>query len=139
MELYRDFGKAKVPFFALGIGVMAKLIINLILIPIPDFGINGAAIGSLVCNIIACLIGYIVLIKTINFNFSFIKYILKPIIATIVMGLCSYSIYISINGERLAIIISIIIAIITYGISIFILRIFTRDEFEELTNSALHK
>ena len=56
-------GKIMTPAVALGIGVVVKLVLNLILIPIPAIGINGAAIGNVACNVIACAIGFIVLKK----------------------------------------------------------------------------
>ena len=57
----QGLGKVKIPTIALGIGVIIKLILNIILIPIPQIGIYGAAIGSVVCHIISFTIEFIAL------------------------------------------------------------------------------
>ena len=56
-------------------GVVAKLILNLILIPIPSIGIYGVAIGSIVCHIISFSIGFIVLKRSLKMNFKVISLI----------------------------------------------------------------
>ena len=81
-------------------GVVAKLILNIALIQIPSIGVNGAAIGTIFCNLIACIIGFSVLKKNIDIKFSFSKYIFKPVMATIIMSVCSYAIYLGIRLAR---------------------------------------
>ena len=127
----QGIGKVAVPAIALGTGVLVKLILNIILIPNPDIGANGAAIGSVVCHLISCIIGIVALRKYIKIEFNFKKCIFKPILATIMMTICSYFVYISLKGivaERLSTIILLIVAVIVYAISIIVLRIFTKEE-----------
>lgn len=112
-------------------GVIVKLILNITLIQIPSIGVNGAAIGTIACNIIACIIGFNVLKKNMDIKFSFSKYIIKPIIATIIMSVCSYAIFLGINSiipEKIATIIAIGMAVITYSLAIVVLKIFTKEE-----------
>lgn len=127
----QGYGKLRTPTIALGIGVVAKLILNLILIPIPSIGINGAAIASVVCHAIAFSISIIVLMKTIKLDLTFMKFVIKPLIATGIMGICSYFIYtllIGIISGSMATIIAIIIAVIVYILAIIALKIFTKEE-----------
>ena len=66
-----------------------------------------------------------------DIKFSFSKYILKPIIATIIMSVCSYAIYLGINciiPEKVATIIAIGTAVIIYALAIITLKIFTKEE-----------
>ena len=95
----------------------------------------GAALATCACHAVAFIIGYRVLIKNINLNLNFSKFIIKPILATAIMGFCSYAAYFQLNsitGEKLATIIAIIFAIITYIISILTLKIFTKEEILSL-------
>ena len=51
------------------------------------------------------------------------------------MGVCSYYIYTLLNGiivERLATIISILVAVIIYALSIVVLKVFSKDEIMTL-------
>lgn len=136
----QGIGKVMVPAIAFSIGVIAKLILNTILIPIEQItifginipmGVNGAAIGTIVCNVIACVIGFTVLKKNMDIKFGFEKFIIKPIIATGIMGVCSYAIYIlahSIIPERISTIIGMLSAVIIYAVTIIVLKVFTKEE-----------
>ncbi len=127
----QGFGKVMVPSIALGCGVLTKLILNLVLIPIPWIGVNGAAIGSVACHIVAFTIVINVLRRNIKLNLPFSKFIMKPIIATVIMSICSYSLFIILNGimaEKLATILAMLFAVSIYIISIVVLKIFTKEE-----------
>ena len=135
----QGMGKLIVPIMGLGCGVIIKLILNIILIPIPEIGINGAAIASVVCHIISFCISFIVLNKYIKISLSLKKCIIKPIIATIIMVIFSWNIYIDlcntsitcmleINPQRVATIISIIMALIIYIICIILLKVLSKEE-----------
>lgn len=127
----QGLGKVMVPAMAFTVGVIAKFIINVVLVPIPEIGVNGAAIGTIACNMIACVIGFIVLKKNMNIQFKFSKYIIKPIIATFIMSICSYAIYIillKIVSLKIAAIIAICLAIAIYALAIVSLKVFTKEE-----------
>lgn len=128
----QGIGKVMVPAVALGIGVVVKLILNLVLVPNPAIGVNGAAIGNVVCNVIACIIGFVVLKRNIDIEMKFSKFVLKPIMATVIMGICSMGVYTVLIGMHLAMkkatIIAIIVAVITYALALVVLKIFTKEE-----------
>jgi stage V sporulation protein B len=127
----QGLGKVMVPATAFAVGVVAKLIINVTLVPIEAIGVNGAAIGNIVCNAIACLIGFIVLKKNMDIEFKFSKYVLKPLVATFIMSVCSYAIYIlllKVMPLRLSAIIAMIMAIIIYALAIVCMKLFTKEE-----------
>lgn len=127
----QGLGKVMVPAIAFSVGVVVKLILNLVLIPNPTIGINGAAIGTIACNVIACIIGFTVLKNNMDIKFKFSKYILKPIFATIIMAICSYAIYLGINSiipGKIATIIAIGSAVIIYAVALIALKVFTKEE-----------
>lgn len=131
----QGFGKVKVPVIALTIGIIAKIIANVILIPIEGIYENGAAIGSIVGHGISLIIVYVVLKKTVKLDFSLIKLSIKPILATLIMAICSYGAFIFVKsfvGIRISTIIAIIIAVIVFAISVVILKIFSKEEIEML-------
>lgn len=129
----QGLGKIMIPAISSFIGLIVKLISNIILIQIPEIGVNGAAIGSILNNIVAFIISYIMLSKTIKLNIKLTKFIIKPTLATIIMCLCSYSLYLILitKGvqEKMVTIISLVFAVGIYGISIIILKIFNKEEF----------
>ena len=115
--------------------MIVKLILNLILVPIPSIGVNGAAIASVACHVVAFMISIMALRRTIKIKLSMKKFVIKPILATLIMGICSYFIYSSLLGiivEKLATIIAILSAIIIYVLAVVSLRVFSKQEIKML-------
>ena len=128
----QGLGKIMVPAITSFIGVMLKLILNIVLVPNPKLGVNGAAIASVINNLFAFLLSYIILRRTIKLNLNFKKFILKPVLSTFAMCVCSYYLYTimisSIISAKLATILAIVIAVIIYVVMIIILKVFDEDE-----------
>ena len=87
----QGLGKLLLPAGALCIGVLIKLIMNLVLIRIPSINVYGAAIGSVVCHLIATIIVANVLSRTIKLQTSLKEVIIKPIISVLIMAVISRS------------------------------------------------
>lgn len=115
--------------------MIVKLILNLILVPIPSIGVNGAAIASVACHAIAFTISIICLKKAFNMKFAISKYIIKPALATGIMAICAYSIYLMLSGiiaGKLATILAIGVAVIVYVLAIVALKVFNKEEIQSL-------
>ena len=131
----QGYGKLMIPTISLATGVVVKFILNITLVPNPEFGVYGAAIGSVACHLVAFCIAITALRKNIKLNLTFTKFVIKPTIATAIMGVCSYFIYLTLKGiiiERLATIISIIFAVIIYVLAIVVLKVFSKEEIKML-------
>jgi len=132
----QGIGKIFIPAASLGIGAITKLILNLILIRIPEIGINGAAIGSVCCHLVATCIGFTILRKNIKLDTNFVQFILKPVVATGIMALMtvmSEKILINfIGSSRVITLLAIIIAVITYFLSVILLKVFEREDYHML-------
>lgn len=79
----------------------------------------------------AFTIAMTVLRKTIKLDLTFSKFVVKPVIAVAIMGICSYFSYITLSGiiaQKLATIISIIIAVIVYALAVIALKVFSEEE-----------
>ena len=129
----QGFGKLMIPTISLATGVFVKFIFNITLIKIPSIGVYGAAWGSVACHLVAFTIAFTLLRKNIKLNLTFSKFVVKPIIATVIMGICSYFTYLVLKGiiiERLATIVAILVAVIIYVLSVVILKIFTKEELK---------
>lgn len=127
----QGYGKLMIPTVSMGIGVITKFILNVALIPNENIGIYGACIGSVACHVVAFIIAFTSLKRNIKFKLPFIKFVVKPIIASIIMGICSYFIYFVLKGifiERMATIIAILVAVIIYVLAVVVLKIFTKEE-----------
>ena len=131
----QGYGKLKIPAISLGVGVIVKLILNLILVPIPDIGVKGAAWASVVCHAVAFSIAFTSLRRNIELKLPMSKFVIKPIAATVMMGICSYYVYsilVGIISQNMATILSIMIAGIVYILALVALKIFTEEEISML-------
>lgn len=136
----QGLGKVMVPAAALAIGVFVKWILNKILVPIPTEvfplgGAAGAAFATDVCHIIAFMIVFIVLRRTVKLELSFSKMVIKPIIACGMMGIVSYGTYMicnSISMGRWGTILALVVAVITYVLSVIVLKIFDKEDIQML-------
>lgn len=109
------------------------MILNLILVPIPEIGINGAAWGSVACHLVAFTIAITSLKKTIKLDLTVSKFVIKPIFAVTIMGICSYFSYVTLSGiiaKKMATIIAIVIAVIIYALAIVALKVFSEEEMQ---------
>ncbi|MCI8470224.1 MAG: hypothetical protein HFJ35_01810 [Clostridia bacterium] len=113
--------------------MLVKLILNLVLVPIPEIGVNGAAWGSVACHLVAFSIAMTSLRKTIKLDLTFSKFVIKPVIAVMIMGICSYFSYLTLSGiiaKKLATIIAIAIAVVIYALAIVALKVFSKEEIQ---------
>lgn len=132
----QGLGKVNIPVISLAIGVFVKLILNIVLVRInPNIfvlgGVAGAAFATVICHVISMSISFLVLKRTINLKFNILKFVVKPLIASLAMGISGFYIYNflkSIIMQNIAIILAIIFAIVIYIISLIIIKIFDKDE-----------
>ena len=127
----QGFGKVMIPATALGIGCIVKLILNIILLKIPFFNVYGAAIGSIACHAVAFAIVFNVLKKYVKLDLPFNKFVIKPVIATAIMAICSYTLYLLMNriiSGNLATLIAMIFAVIIYLAAVVALKIYNKED-----------
>lgn len=132
----QGLGKIFIPAISLGIGAITKLILNLVLIRIPEIGINGAAIGSVCCHLVATCIGFTILRKNIKLETNFMQFVGKPVLATLIMAgttiLTENLLGIFTDSTRIITVLSIFIAIVVYFLAVIGLKIFERDDYHML-------
>ncbi len=123
---------AKVPVISLAIGVTVKTILNIVLVSNKDINIAGASIGSVVCHIIVFSICFTVLKRKLNLKFPLMKNVIKPAIASVIMGVAvfgAYKLVSSFLGNTLSTLISIFIGVIVYGLFVVILKVLSHEEW----------
>ena len=136
----QGLGKVTAPVISLAIGVTVKLILNLILVKInPNTfifgGVAGAALATVICHIISMTISFIILKKNVKIKFGFLKFLVKPLLASLLMGisgLLMYNFLKSIIMQNIAILLSIIFAIVIYIIALIVVKIFNKEELAML-------
>ena len=141
--MLQGLGKQFVPVISLLIGVIVKLMVNLILVRInPNQfllgGVAGAATGTLLCYISSLLISSILLKNNLNMKIKDKTVFVKIIIATFCMALCSkitFVLFLRITSEKMSTIIAIFMAVIIYVFEIIKMKIIDIRELNFKKNS----
>lgn len=124
-------GKMYTPALALLIGCVIKIGLNLVLITNPNINIYGAVISSFICQFVVFMIVYITMKRNIKVKFEPMKHIVKPLLAGLIMGAVIFFINYLFNGvirNSILTIINIMIGAVVYLISVFALKILSKDE-----------
>lgn len=128
----QGLGKVNVPVIAFALGGIIKLVLNLILIPIYKIGIYGAIISSIISDICIFFICFVALKKSLRNKISIKKFVIKPVISSIIMTFFSYTIYTvlqsQIQNRIILLLASVIIGLISYIISIIMLKNLSEEE-----------
>ncbi|MFQ7292040.1 MAG: polysaccharide biosynthesis C-terminal domain-containing protein [Monoglobales bacterium] len=140
----QGIGKVFVPAIGLIFGCIIKVILNLLLIRIPSINIYGAAISSIMCQIVSFLIVFFIMTKYVKINITVSKYILKPLISGIIMGIAAIGVYklmmlilgagfiANLIANLIATLISIAVAAVVYFGLIFVLHVLNEHEVKQL-------
>jgi len=140
----QGIGKVFVPAMGLLIGCIIKFILNIVLIRIPSVNIYGAAISSIICQIVAFLVSYIMMRRYIRLEITAMKYIIKPVIASVIMGIASFAVYKLITlvmgagfiGNAAALLAAVAAAVVVYAALVIGMRILNKEEIELLPSGA---
>lgn len=129
-------GKPQLPVEMMLVGVVVKLIGNLVLVPVPKLNIAGAAISTLLCYAVICIPAIYYMIKLTKISGSKLFVNLCKLCYCSVM--CAVSAKLTENilsnalDTSLVLFISIFIGVIFYIICAFLLGIFTKSTLKLL-------
>ena len=132
-------GKIVIPAISLGIGLVIKLILNNILVGInPDIfilgGTAGAAISTVIYHIVTFVIELSIMNKYVKVDLR-MSHVLKILLSTIMMGICSVFILNSLKtifAEKICMVLTIIAAVIIYILLILIFKVFSEEEIKTI-------
>lgn len=132
----QGIGKIFVPATGLLMGCVAKFILNVVLIRQTAINIYGAPISSIVCQVISFTYGFSVLRRQTTIKFDIKKYIVKPLAASAVMGVCALAVYKAVmlvcKINAVALMAAICIAVCVYFAAVVKLKILSTDEIGQL-------
>ncbi|MEG1244280.1 MAG: polysaccharide biosynthesis C-terminal domain-containing protein, partial [Oscillospiraceae bacterium] len=134
-NMLQAIGRADVPVKSLAIGAVVKIVSNYILVGNPRFNINGAPIGTILCYVVIVFSNLFFLIKETKIKLNIKSVLIKPLFCSILCGLAAWSSYGLLNmafdfgnasgrmnGSTLALLISAIISVLVYFISLFLVN-----------------
>lgn len=125
------FGKVHIPAIALAIGAVIKLVMNLVLISNPNINILGAVISAITSQIILFVVCMYYLNKQIKLDMNLKDHVIKPTVASAVMGVIvyfAYKVLINFTGNAISTIIAILIGVIIYAILVLLMKLLKKED-----------
>lgn len=130
-------GKHRLPMWFLLIGGLTKIAVNFIFIPIQNVNILGAVLSNLACYGVAGILDTIALLRVTKAKLNVVDTFLKPTLASALMGGAAWGIERLLSGlqlfqngwmPRIATVLAILAAIVTYVVFTLLFAMFTKEE-----------
>lgn len=132
--ILQGMGKEKIPVLNLAIGAAVKVIVTYTLTSIPYINVRGAAIGTVAAYAIASILNLRAIVKYQKKDFNYRQLIGKPVLATAIMSFVTYFTYkyafMFTESKSISTLSSILLAVITYGLALILLKGITIDELQ---------
>lgn len=144
VNLLQGIGRTDIPVKSLLVGGVVKIISNFILVGNPNYNINGAPFGSILCYVAIISINLVSLLKISKIKVDFKSIFIKPIFCSILCGATAWSVYglterfilnidsLSNRVILISTVFAIAFAVIVYCLSILLIRGISRDDVEML-------
>lgn len=124
--------RQKIPMYAMLVGVGLKILLNYILIGTPGINIFGGPIASIVCYSAAMVITLYYSCRYTKMKFNWMDWILRPGLASSVMGIAVYTLSRILPGGRLSTVIEIFAGIVIFAAAAVMLKAVSLDELRKM-------
>lgn len=135
-------GDEKLPIVSMLVGGIVKIAANLLLVGRPEINILGAAIGTIACYAVICLLNCIFIYRRMEVKPNYGKVFLRPLVTSLVMGASAWASYgllsrvLASGGElsrmrmALAMAAAICVAVVVYAVLIIVTRAVTYEDMK---------
>lgn len=130
-----------VPIKAMAIGAALKIIANYILVSLPGVNIQGAVYGSIICNVVMVVYGFVVLSRETGMKYDYKNIIFKPLLCAALSGVGAFAVnklYVKIfpnlglsgmlSPRNIATVLAVGAAVIIYAASLFLTKSIKKDD-----------
>lgn len=134
-SMLHAIGRPDLPVKIISLGMIIKVILNYILVGIPEINIQGAGIGTLVCYVFVFFCVFRLLQKNARVMINTVMVFFKPAIASILCAVAAHSSFlllVRVLNEKISVIISVLFSSFVYFIAILCFKTITRNDLESL-------
>lgn len=137
--------RTDVPIRSMAIGAAVKILANFILVSIPGINIQGAVVGSFLCNLVMVFYGLAVLRKETSMKYDIKGLLLKPLFCSVLSSvgayavngisnhfLEGYSINSFLTAGNISTVLAVISAVIIYAVALLLTASLTKSDITML-------
>ncbi len=130
-SLLQAVSKQKSALLNIITGIFVKLIINLILTPIPELNVKGSVWGTAICFIVIFILNMLSLIKAFGFIPDVFTDFLKPLFSAIMCGLTAFFVE-KFTDYSFSTMLAIALGGAVYIAFLCLLKVISRDEIKDV-------
>ncbi len=134
-SMLQAIGRVDVPLKLFIAGMIMKIVVNYVLVGIPEINIQGANVGSIVCYGFVTVTAMFILCRETRITPNFVSILIKPLIAAIICGVAAYFseiLFDFVFVQRVATILAILTAIVVYFIVLLLIRAIKREDLLQM-------
>ncbi len=125
-------GFVNLPVVVMVLGGAVKIVSNYNMVVIPDVGIFGVPFGNVLCFGLCLLLDLIIISRVLRGRPKYLSIFVKPFIAAAAMGAGAWGVYGLVykflESNTIAVVASIGVAVVIYGVLIVALKAISRDD-----------
>ncbi len=127
-NMLQAIGKERIPVRNIAVGASIKIIVNLILVGIPEINIMGAPIGTLCCYVYISMANLVCIIKYSGVRPNLFSALGKPLISALICAIAAFAVVHLLGEGSLFTLIAIGVAGVVYVVCLILFRAFTEDD-----------
>ncbi|MBQ7717897.1 MAG: oligosaccharide flippase family protein [Clostridia bacterium] len=129
-SILQAYGKVYKPVVHMIIGGIIKALINFFCI--PYLGIDGAPVGTCICYLIIAILNIISIVKASGIRFRWIKCVIKPVAAAVIMGIAGFAIAKVLPMGRIMCIAEIAVCAFIYALAVLLVKAVDAEDIKSL-------
>ena len=127
-SVLQGLGKQRIPMYTLLAGVICKIVLNFVLIGIPEINIHGAPIASIVCYSVSMVPNLYYMLKYTGSRMKWMGWIVRPGIATAAMGVIVWALRELLPVNRLMVIVEVATGVVVYAVVALAVKAITKED-----------
>ena len=132
--ILQGIGKQRIPMYTLIAGVSCKIVMNYILVGIPEINIHGGPIASITCYTVSLVPNLYFVCKYAHLRVNFRDWMLKPVLASAAMGIPVWILSRILPFNRFVTLLEVAVGILIYAFAAVRLRILSPENLRLITN-----
>ncbi len=134
-SMLQAVGRLDIPVKLVAVGLAIKIVLNYILVGIPQINVLGAGTGTLVCYLLTCVMALYLLRRVTKVRLNYFAILFKPFLAAVLSIGASWLLYraaISFISPKIAVCAAMLIAVVLYGICILWFHALNKNDISML-------
>lgn len=127
-SMLQAIGKQNIPVRNIAVGALVKIVVNFVLVGIPEINVHGAPIGTLCCFAYIFIANLLSLIKHSGVVPNIVSTLIKPLVSALLCGAAAYVVSAVLGAGTINTVLAIGVACIVYFVALIALRTFSEQD-----------